>query len=233
MSAEFILQPLSFPHLVRPPLRVERSNPPLLILFHGYGSNAEDLFDLAPHFPPELLIISAQAPIALQQGVYAWFPLDWSGGAPRSRPEDVEIARQHVRAIVGEVVAMYQGDPARVFLLGFSQGAILALSAALTAPNVAHGVIALSGRLPEEVRPLILPYAELPDLRIFMGHGTGDTVIPVAHARDARAHLDQQGIPLRYQEYTHGHGITGEEIRDIRRWFDERAIGGTEDLRDL
>ena len=48
-------------HLVQRPRR-PNARPPLLLLLHGVGSNEHDLFSLAPHLDPRLLILSARAP---------------------------------------------------------------------------------------------------------------------------------------------------------------------------
>jgi len=49
---------LTLEYLVRPP-KSKIENPPLLMMFHGYGSNEQDLFSFAEELPDELLIISA------------------------------------------------------------------------------------------------------------------------------------------------------------------------------
>ena len=48
---------------------------PTIILIHGYGSNAEDLFSFAPYLPKSHTIIALQAPLSMGQGSYAWYPL--------------------------------------------------------------------------------------------------------------------------------------------------------------
>ncbi|NNC34406.1 MAG: phospholipase, partial [Croceitalea sp.] len=48
---------LSLEHLVRPPL-TDIENAPALFMFHGYGSNEDDLFSFAPELPQEFFIIS-------------------------------------------------------------------------------------------------------------------------------------------------------------------------------
>lgn len=207
--------PLSIPHLVRAPLH-SSSRPPILFMLHGYGSNAEDLFDLAPELPPELLVVSLQAPITLFPGQYAWFPLDWSSGRPVATPVEVQQAQDFVLRELEAVIASAEIDRDRVFVLGFSQGAILALSLATRSSLGLAGIVALSGRFPHEV------VADVPDLsgaRIFLGHGQADPVIPIHHARDAARVLHDARCDLDYQEYVHGHGITPGETADIVHWL--------------
>ena len=55
----------------------EENNPnsPVLFLFHGYGSNEEDLFSFARYLPKEYHIIALRAPIFLEQEGYAWYTI--------------------------------------------------------------------------------------------------------------------------------------------------------------
>jgi predicted esterase len=51
---------LSLNYLIREP-KIRQN--PLLLLLHGYGSNAEDLFSFANELPDEYYVIAAQAPM--------------------------------------------------------------------------------------------------------------------------------------------------------------------------
>lgn len=204
-----------FPHLLRP-ATPSNKEPILLLLFHGYGSNEADLFALERFLPPEAIVLSFQAPLLLGEEQYAWFPLDWSGERPTSRIEDVQKGREEVRARIAFARARYGISAERTVLLGFSQGAILSLSAALDADELARHVIALSGRLPHALHP-----AKSAPLRVFVGHGKDDLVIPVVDARDTREALLAVGVSVDYQEYDMGHAIIPEEIEDISRWLSE------------
>ena len=48
---------------------------PVIILLHGYGSNAEDLFSFAPYLPANHTVISLEAPISLPMGGHAWYDI--------------------------------------------------------------------------------------------------------------------------------------------------------------
>jgi phospholipase/carboxylesterase len=56
---------LSLNYLIREP-KIKLDKNPLLLLLHGYGSNAEDLFSFANELPDEYYVIAAQAPYDLQ-----------------------------------------------------------------------------------------------------------------------------------------------------------------------
>lgn len=193
--------------------------PPLLLLLHGYGSSEHDLFDLAGDIPPEYLLISVRGPVTLSEGAYAWFPLDWSTGAPVHQPPDAEAARLKLKQFIDEVIAAFAVDPERIVMVGFSQGAIMSYSIALTIPHFIKGVAALSGRILEELKGDITKASRHSPLKVFIGHGTEDTVLPIRHAREARAYLEHHHIIPEYHEYEMPHGVTPPELSALTAWL--------------
>ena len=49
-----------------------------IFMFHGYGSNKEDLFSLEQYLPKSQTIISLEAPLKLPFGGFSWFDIDYS-----------------------------------------------------------------------------------------------------------------------------------------------------------
>src|SRR5215470_9456026 len=134
-------------HQVAPPKGGLESKPPLLLLLHGYGGNEDDLFSLAPYLDGRFMIVSARAPIMLQPMSYAWFNLGFTPQGVVVNLEEVESSRRTIQKFIGEIVEAYDCDPKSVYLMGFSQGAMLSLAVALTYPGSAAGVVAMSGRM--------------------------------------------------------------------------------------
>jgi len=196
--------------------------PPLLLLLHGYGANEDDLFSLAPYLDERFMIVSARAPVTLQPMSYAWFNLGFSPQGILVNPEEVESSRRTIRKFIGEIVEAYQCDPNAVYLMGFSQGAMMSLAVALTYPGSAAGVVAMSGRILPETLARDADKDALIGLPIFMAHGTRDTVLPVGHGRDARARLSEWPIELTYREYDMGHEISADSLDDITEWLKDR-----------
>src|SRR6476620_8861025 len=56
------------------------SKPPLIIMLHGYGGNADEMMRLAQAFPASFNIISAYAPNKISNDGYSWFSIDRTGG---------------------------------------------------------------------------------------------------------------------------------------------------------
>ena len=209
---------LSLEYLVRLPA-VPSTKPPVLILLHGYGANEQDLFSLASMLPEELLLVCARAPKTLGVGQYAWFDIDYSTGKPVGNMEQAEIARTKVKHFVDEIIEYFHADTSRVFLGGFSQGAMLSFSVGLTFPGLLAGILPMSGRIVPEVQQKITKENAPKQLPVFLAHGTLDQVIPVRYAHDAREYLRELGVRTEYHEYPIAHTISSEEVVAVSNWL--------------
>ena len=142
----------SLEYLIRHP-KTPQSNPPLMIMLHGYGSNEEDLFSFAQELPDELLIISARAPLSLGFGSHAWYTIHFDA-VSSDKFSDVPEAKEALKLIdsfINEIVAAYEVNSKNIFLLGFSQGTILSTAYALNHPHKIQHIVALSGYVNEEL----------------------------------------------------------------------------------
>ena len=143
--------PLSLHHLIRPSVLTDRK-PPVIFLFHGYGSNEEDLFSFAPELPEELCVISVQAPYSLQMFGYAWYAINFDAEKGKWTDVDQAIAsRDKILAFIDEACEAYHLDPLKISLLGFSQGTVLSYAVALSFPKKIKNVVALSGYIDEKI----------------------------------------------------------------------------------
>ena len=106
----------------------------------------------------------------------------------------------------------------RVVLMGFSQGAVAALGIQAQRPDLVAGVIAISGYFPLKTEDLA---TNLNGAKIFLGHGTSDTVVPVTLGRQSLKILEELSAAVTYREYPIGHQISMDELEDIRVWLDE------------
>jgi phospholipase/carboxylesterase len=107
-----------------------------------------------------------------------------------------------------------------VFLLGFSQGAIMALALLLSRPELLRGVVAHSGRLARLPGPESGP-AALAHAAVLLLHGAQDEVVPVAQGRRAHELLAPLlGARVIYREFEDlGHGISNESLGEAARWL--------------
>ena len=224
-------QPLPLHHLLNQPLRrpPQGQKPPMLLLLHGIGASEYDLFALAEYLDPRFLVISLQAPFQLRPDSFAWFEVQFSGQGPVIRPEQAEASRQKLISFIQEAPLAYGADADRVYLMGFSQGAIMSLALTLTRPELLAGVVAMSGRtLPElfeDQGPLaghLAPPEKLRDFPLLVVHGLWDRVLAVDYGRATRDRFATLPVDLDYHEFHMGHTISDQSLDLINTWLAAR-----------
>jgi phospholipase/carboxylesterase len=215
------MEKLSLVHLVRQP-QVKGASTPLLLLLHGVGSNEYDLFGLAPYLDKRFLIISVRAPYTMEVDSFAWFEVNFTPQGPIIQPEQAEASRNRMITFLNEAVAAYGADPQQVYLMGFSQGAIMSASVALTRPELVAGVVLMSGRILPQIEPLVAAPEKLKGLPVLVVHGTSDGVLPVNNGRDSQKTLSALPVDLLYREYPMGHEVSRESLADVTSWLSAR-----------
>jgi phospholipase/carboxylesterase len=164
----------------------------LMLLFHGVGSSALDLVPLghvlAAEFPAAFIVsVAAPAPTEAGGGRQWFSVLDIS---EENRPARVEAALPAFMA----TVAHWQNEAGvgtdAVALVGFSQGAIMALEATRDRPAVAGRVVSIAGRFAR------LPTSPNPGTTLHLFHGKLDPVIPYGFTVEAAKHLVAIGADI-------------------------------------
>lgn len=216
------LQPLSLTHLVQEPSQTGAGKPPLLVLLHGVGSNEQDVFALASYADPRFFVVSARAPLVLGPNAFGWYRVQWTESGPQHDPAEAQAGRAAASAFIAEALSAYDLDAGRVYLAGFSQGAITSLGIALTAPETIAGAVIMSGCLLPEVRQEMAPPGQLQGLPLLVVHGTQDTVLPVAIGREIKQALSALPVDLTYKEYDIAHQVSAQSLGDISAWLSHR-----------
>ena len=214
---------LSLYHVIREPLRPSPGLPPALVLLHGVRSNEQDLLGLAAALDDRFFVASVRAPIVMGPASFGWYHVEFTpgGGYIINENEAVE-SRGLVLQFVRELKEAYSIDPDRVYVMGFSQGCILSLGAALKEPRSFAGVVGMSGRLLDSLVEDTAPASDLKGLPVMVVHGTRDTVIPINYGRAIHELLSRLPVDLTYREYPTAHNVTAESISDIGNWLSDR-----------
>lgn len=210
--------PLALRYMVRNP-KIETTHNTTLILLHGVGSNEQDMFGLASQFPENYRVISARAPLTVGNESYAWYPLQINSGKFIYNFEEAEKSSTILEQFIAELKQKYELNSNDIYLVGFSQGAIMSYNLALTEPTLVKGIAVMSGRLMDEIKPKIAAIENLKKLRIFISHGTSDTTLPVQFAREALSYLKSHELNPEYHEYAEGHGINAAMLQDLLHWL--------------
>jgi len=199
--------------------KIKSANPPVIILMHGVGSNEKDLFSFAPQLPDSFLVISLRAPITIGTDSYAWYHLTFENGKRIGNAIEAEASRFMIIQFINQLKTKHTFNDKRVYLCGFSQGSIMAYSIGLTVPEKIKGIAVMSGRLLEEVKPLIASKEKIKNLNVFVSHGTNDGIINISEAREAITYIKTLGLAPTYKEYTEDHTISPAMFADMLQWL--------------
>ncbi len=194
-------------------------NASLLLLLHGYGSDERDLFHFAARLPAPYFVASLRAPHRLPFGGYAWYALrvDSAGKTSPDNAQALESQRDLSR-FVDAVRVKHRLSGERAAVIGFSQGAAMGYSLALSHPDRIGKIAAMSGCLnPNDVPS---PPKDWRDLKVFISHGTADAVVPFHLGLKACACLQGLGIEPEFKSYEHmGHHIGAASFADMLRFL--------------
>ena len=215
--------PLSLTYLVRPS-KTFNSNAPSIFMFHGYGSNEEDLFSFAPELPEQFTVFSVRAPYSLEPFGHAWYAINFDAEYGKwSDDAQAIVSRDKILNFIDEAIEAYQLDAKNITLLGFSQGTILSYSVALSYPEKVKNVIALSGYINENILLEGYESKKREHLSFYASHGQVDQVIPLEWAQKTPEFLKKLDIPFKYEEFPVGHGVSPQNFYSFRKWLEEQS----------
>jgi predicted esterase len=188
-----------------------------VVLLHGRGATAMSILGLADAIGrPDVAWLAPQARDS------TWYPNRFMEPLESNQPW-----LGSALAAVGDIVARIEseGVPAsHVVLVGFSQGACLALEALLRTPTLAGGVAALSGGLigpPGTVWP---EYGRLDGIPIFLGCSDVDFHIPKERVLESADVLRARGADVTAILYPGmDHTVNDDEISRVRAMLDRVA----------
>jgi phospholipase/carboxylesterase len=166
----------------------------LVLLCHGLGADEYNLRPLGER-------LAAEYPQALVASLRAPNPSDFGFGYQWFSTRDIDEAKRVTRVAAAlpaflAAVRDWQREsglgPDATLLVGFSQGAIMAVEAVSdpAAPPVAGRVVSLSGRYAQ------LPRATPRATTLFFVHGKTDAVIHYGYTVEAARHLVELGADV-------------------------------------
>jgi predicted esterase len=182
-----------------------------MIMLHGRGAGAADIVGLEPVI--DQADLAYFAPEAAER---SWWPRPFTAPAAANEPYVASAL-----AAVSRLIAYVEErgiPPERVALLGFSQGACLALEYAARNPRRYGAVLALSGGLIGATVVADSYAGSLAGTPVFVGCSDMDPFIPLARVQQSvavMAHLDADVTERIYPGSAHT--IVADEIAHVKR----------------
>ncbi len=197
---------------------------PLLLALHGYGANKRQMMREAQQMAP------AGFAIASLQGVHQHIrepreangPLRFGFGWLTNFRSEESVAIHHqalldlIKTLTDEGIA----DPARIFLLGFSQSCALNYRFAFTHGESLRGVVGICGGIPGDWETSETYRAAAVDVLHLAG--TRDEFYPPERVRDYERQLQTRARSVVFKSYDAGHEIVPQMRSDVAQWLAAR-----------
>lgn len=184
-----------------------------LLLLHGTGGNEHDLIPLGRELDPNAALLSPRGKV-LENGMPRFFRRLAEGVF------DVEDLKQRTNELADFVTAAathYQLAPDQVVATGYSNGANIAASMLLLRPEILHAAILFRAMVP--LVPETVP--DLRSVRVWIGAGDQDPIIPASEAQRLVELLRRAGadVTIRFANATHG--LTEADVKAAQHWLEE------------
>ncbi len=215
-----------------------------VILCHGFGAPGTDLVDLAPELARQNPALNdvrfyfPAAPLSLGEMGFgdsrAWWMIDMEKVQRFGRdeaalrefcslePEGMAAARKTMLALVQDVATHTHLPMNRIFLGGFSQGAMLATDVALRLEESPGGLCVLSGALVNSTQWTNKAKARS-SLPVFQSHGRQDPVLPLQGAQWLKELFTEAGMPHEFVPFDGGHTIGREALVKLGAFLEKHS----------
>jgi phospholipase/carboxylesterase len=180
----------------------------LVVLLHGYGADGEDLIGLAPllgQVLPDAAFVAPNAPFPCAMSAFGcqWFDV-WDADSAR-RLEGARLANKILQPFYDVQLEAHNVPPEELYIVGFSQGTMMALHSGLRRPVPPRAIVGFAGRL---MAAHLLAEEMTCRPPVMLAHGADDDVVPVESLEAANTALRAAGVAVESHVIPGlGHGI--------------------------
>ena len=182
-----------------------------LLLLHGTGGNERDLIPFGRELDPDAALLSPRGKV-LENGMPRFFrrlaegvfDLEDLKNRTYELADFVAAAAQHYGFAIDDVVAV-----------GYSNGANIAACMLLLRPEVLPAAVLFRAMVPlvPDTRP------NLSAVRVWIGAGTNDPIIPTSETKQLAELLRGAGADVTMRFFQAGHELTPADVEAAREWL--------------
>lgn len=187
----------------------------IMILLHGRGSSAQGVISLGESF--DFKKFHRIMPEATRN---SWYPYGFMAPVEQNQPA-LDSALEVLQSIFDQLIK--KGKKAEdIMIVGFSQGACLALEFSARLGEKLGGVVAFTGGLIGENLDLTL-YKKGLNSPVWISGGDEDFHVPLERMEESKNVLENLGAEVHLQIYPgKPHSIDYEELQESKKWISER-----------
>jgi len=173
----------------------------IIVLCHGYGGSGKDISSLAikwQRFLPEAIFLCPNAPeiCSINPNGFQWFNLD-------SEKEDIILeksilAEEKLITFLNQALNNFNLEKENLALVGFSQGCMISVQAAIKNKLQISCVIGFSGKIINQ-KHLSKNINSKP--KMLLMHGDRDTIVSPTYLLEAKEYLSNHGINVKIKMF--------------------------------
>jgi len=184
-----------------------------LLLLHGTGGNERDLISLGRELDPRAALLSPRGKV-LENGMPRFFRRLAEGVFDL---EDLKKRTNELADFVAASAQHYGFAADKVVAVGYSNGANIAASLLLLRPEILSAAILFRAMVP------LVPDKQpnLSSMRVWIGAGTNDPIIPTSETKRLAELLRGAGADVTIRFFPAGHALTPDDVDVAQQWMGE------------
>lgn len=196
---------------------LEKGQPPnkakhALIMLHGRNSTALNILQLSDQFCDDTFYIAAP-----QATNNSWYPNSFMAQDESNEPW-LTSAVETVKRLIDETSAYI--PISQIYILGFSQGACLALEASSRYAGKYGGIIAFTGGLIGKSLKEENYKGNFEGACVFIGNSDRDPHVPLLRSEESKEIMEKHGAHVTLKVYEGmGHTINEDEIQWVKKYM--------------
>jgi phospholipase/carboxylesterase len=182
-----------------------------LLLLHGTGGNERDLIPVGRELDSSASLLSPRGKV-LENGMPRFFRRLAEGVF------DLEDLTRRTHELADFVIAAaqhYEINMKNIVAAGYSNGANIAASMLLLRPEILSAAILFRAMVPlvPETQP------NLSSVRVWIGAGTGDPIVPASETKQLAELLRRAGADVTIRFFQGGHELTKQDLEAAHEWL--------------
>lgn len=183
-----------------------------ILAIHGRGSSATNILSLAQELAGEDYYL-----VAPQATNNTWYPYSFLASVNENQPW-LNSAVDIINQIISNLKETLPGN--KIYVLGFSQGACLALEATARNASLFGGVIAFTGGLIGETLDTNRYSGDFGGSNIYLSNSFNDPHVPLQRSRESVDELEKRNAQVILDLYEdRPHTILQDEIDKVKDMF--------------
>ncbi|GAB3057173.1 alpha/beta hydrolase [Salinicoccus sesuvii] len=185
---------------------------PVFVLLHGTGGTEHDLLPLAGMLNPEYNVLSIRGNVS-ENGMNRYFKRHGEG---QYDLEDLEYRGGELHDFIIEAAEQHDFDLEDVVLVGFSNGANIAINLILRDSSQFKKAALFAPLYPMTLQDS----KDLSDAEVFLSLGKGDPIVPEGESLRVVSIFEDRGADVT-TTWVNGHSLPQEAAEKAKAWLDK------------